>query len=163
MPIASSTYYEHVRRRRDPERRPPRARRDEALADRMKNIWEANRRLYGARKVWRELLRTKVEVARCTVERLMGKMGLQGAVRGRRVKTTIADERAERPLDLVNREFSAAAPNKLWVADFTYVATWAGKVYVAFVIDVFSRFIVGWRVSTSMRANLALDALEQAL
>ena len=120
--------------------------------------------MYGADKVWRQLLREGIEVARCTVERLMNEMGLHGAVRGRAFKvTTIADEAAARPPDLVEREFHASRPNQLWVADLTYVATWAGFVYVAFVIDVFSRRIVGWRVSSSLRSDLALDALEQAL
>src|SRR5690606_35554628 len=119
--------------------------------------------VYGARKVWRQLNREQVRVARCTVARLMGEMGLRGAVRGRRPKTTVPDEAAERPRDLVEREVTVERPNRLWVSDLTYVATWRGFVYVAFVIDAFSRRIVGWRVSSSLRSDLALDALEQAI
>ncbi len=126
-------------------------------------MWEANFKVYGARKVWHQLNREEIEVARCTVERLMRNMGLQGAVRGKKCKTTVADEESARPADLVNREFTASRPNQLWVADMTYVATWLGFVYVAFVIDVFARMIVGWRASNSLRTDLALDALEQAL
>jgi putative transposase len=126
-------------------------------------VWEDNFSVYGAEKVWKQLKREEVVCARCTVERLMRVMGLRGAVRGRRFKTTIADEAGDYPLDLVQREFSASRPNQLWVADLTYVATWQGFVYVAFVIDVFARHIVGWRVSRSLRTDLALDALEQAL
>ena len=164
LPIAPSTYYQHQAQRRDPSRRSKRAKRDEELEIHIRRVWEENHRVYGAEKVWRQLNREKIKVARCTVERLMRKMGLQGAVRGRAFKvTTVADESAERPLDLVNREFVADAPNRLWVADLSYVATWRGFVYVAFVIDVFSRHIVGWRVSSSLKTGLALDALEQAL
>ena len=126
-------------------------------------MWEQNFQLYGVRKVWRQLNREGIGVARCTVARLMGNMGLRGAVRGRRFKTTVADELAERPLDLLERDFQATRPNELWVSDLTYVATWRGFVYVAFVIDVYSRRIVGWRVSSSLRSDLALDALEQAI
>jgi transposase InsO family protein len=126
-------------------------------------VWEENRRVYGVRKVWRQLNREGIDVARCTVARLMREMGLRGAVRGRRVRTTVPADQAERPLDLVERDFSAQRPNELWVSDLTYVATWRGFVYVALVIDVFSRRIVGWRVSNSLRTDLALDALEQAL
>jgi putative transposase len=163
LPIAPSTYYWHVRRRCQPELRSARAKRDEVLEADVQRVWDANRGVYGGRKVWRQLVREDVDVARCTVRRLMRGLGLSGAVRGRRVKTTIPDDAAERPLDLVNREFAAEAPNRLWVADITYVATWAGFVYVAFVVDVFSRHIVGWRVSNSLRTDLALDALEQAI
>ena len=126
-------------------------------------MWDDNFQVYGARKVWRQLNREQMPVARCTVERLMRSLGLQGAVRGRKCRTTIADDSAERPLDHVNRQFRATRPNELWVADFTYVATWTGFVYVAFVIDVFARRIIGWRVARSMRAELVLDALEQAI
>jgi transposase InsO family protein len=126
-------------------------------------VWEQNFQLYGVRKVWKQLNREGIGVARCTVARLMGDMGLKGAVRGRHFKTTVADELADRPLDLVERDFQASRPNELWVSDLTYVATWRGFVYVAFVIDVFSRRIVGWRVSSSLRSDLALDALEQAI
>ena len=163
LPIAPSTYYEHLRQRRDPDSRSVRAKRDEVLSGEVRRVWNENRRLYGRRKVWRQLRREGIEVARCTVDRLLSVQGLSGAVRGRKVRTTIPDDAAERPQDLVKRSFEATAPNRLWVADLTYVATWAGFVYVAFVIDVFSRHIVGWRVSNSLRTDLALDALEQAL
>ena len=163
LPIAPSTYYEHNARRADPSRLPERTRRDAALGEEIDRVWRENRRVYGARKVWLQLRREGVTVARCTVERLMRRMGLVGVVRGRRPRTTIPDEAAPRPADLVERDFTATHPNQLWVADLTYVATWAGFVYVAFVIDVFSRMIVGWRASRSLRSDLALDALEQAL
>lgn len=163
LPIAPSTYYELQARRIDPSRLPERALRDGRLREQIERVWKENFGVYGARKVWRQLKREGVDVARCTVERLMGEMGLQGAVRGRRYKkTTIVDE-AHRPADLVQRDFFADRPNRLWVADLTFVATWLGFVYVAFIIDVFSRKIVGWRVSNSLRSDLALDALEQAL
>jgi transposase InsO family protein len=164
LPIAPSTYFTHRARLRDPSLRPARQKRDEELIVEIQRVYDENDQAYGAEKVWRQLLREKVQVARCTVERLMRKMGLKGVVRGKAFKvTTVADEAAQRPKDLVNREFSADAPNQLWVADLTYVSTWRGFVYVAFVIDVFSRFIVGWRVSSSLKADIALDALEQAL
>jgi len=164
LPIAPSTYYEHRARRANPDLRPARAKRDEHLKVEVQRVWEENCSVYGAEKVWRQLLREKELVARCTIERLMRSLGLRGAVRGRAfTTTTVADEAATRPPDLVHREFTATRPNQLWVADITYVATWAGFVYVAFVIDVFSRCIVGWRVSKSLRSDLALDALEQAL
>ncbi len=163
LPIAPSTYYGHKGWERNPESRSPRARRDEQLHVEIRRVWDQNFQLYGVRKVWRQLNREGIGVARCTVARLMGEMGLRGAVRGRRFKTTVADEVADRPLDLVERDFRATRPNELWVSDLTYVATWRGFVYVAFVIDVFSRRIVGWRVSSSLRSDLALDALEQAI
>lgn len=164
LPIAPSTYYEHRARKLDPDRRPDRVKSDDDLRPRVQRVWDENFAVYGADKVWRQLKRERVEVARCTVERLMRGMGLHGAVRGRAFKvTTVSDKTAPRPPDLVNREFTAGRPNQLWVADITYVATWLGFVYVAFVLDVFSRRIVGWRVSTSLRSDLALDALEQAL
>jgi transposase InsO family protein len=166
LPIAPSTYHAHKALQAYPERRCPRARRDDVLRERIRRVWEENFSVYGVRKVWRELKRQHREepLARCTVARLMDEMGLQGAVRGRKfVRTTIADEAAQRPQDLVTRQFKATAPNPLWVADLTYVATWRGFVYVAFVIDVFARRIVGWRASSSLRSDLALDALEQAL
>ena len=163
LPIAPSTYYEKKARQADPTRLPARARRDAVLCGQIERVWNENRRVYGARKVWRQLVREDTVVARCTVERLMRQMGLQGVVRGRKPRTTIPDDLADRPADLVDRNFTADRPNQLWVADLTYVATWAGFVYVAFVIDVFSRMIVGWRVSRSLRSDLALDALEQAL
>jgi transposase InsO family protein len=163
LPIAPSTYYECKARQCDPARLPERTRRDAELAREVRRVHEANFRVYGARKVWRQLGRENVVAARCTVERLMKSLGLQGVVRGRRCRTTIADESADRPLDRVNRQFKASRPNELWVADFTYVATWSGFVYVAFIVDVFARRIIGWRVARSMRTDLVLDALEQAL
>ena len=163
LPIAPSTYYEHKRRQIDPSRVPERVRRDGELRGSIRRVWDDNFQVYGARKVWRQLNREQIPVARCTVERLMRSLELQGAVRGRKCRTTIADDSAERPLDHVNRQFQATRPNELWVADFTYVATWSGFVYVAFVIDVFARRIIGWRVARSMRAELVLDALEQAI
>jgi len=163
LPIAPSIYYEQKARQADPARLPERARRDAVLCDEIERVWDESRRLYGARKVWRQLRREGIEVARCTVERLMRQLGIAGAIRGRKPKTTIPDEVAARPADLVQRDFTASRPNQLWVADLTYVATWAGFVYVAFIIDVFSRMIVGWSVSRSLRSDLALDALEQAL
>ena len=163
LPIAPSQYYEHKARAADPDRRPSRLRRDETLMPAIGRVHEENFGVYGARKVWRQLAREDTLVARCTVERLMRVLGLQGVVRGRKCRTTIADEHAERPLDRVNRQFEATHPNELWVADFTYVATWSGFVYVALVIDVFARRIIGWRVARSMSAELVLDALEQAI
>ncbi len=161
--MAPSTFYEHHARGRDPARAPARAKREAVLRPAIARCWQANQRVYGAKKVWKQLNREGVRVARCTVARLMKAEGLRGVVRGRRVRTTVPEAVQERPQDLVQRAFRADRPNQLWVADFTYVATWRGFVYVAFVIDVFSRRIVGWRVSTSMRTDLALDALEQAL
>ncbi len=164
LPIAPSTYYEHRARGRDPSLRPDRAKRDEVLSEAIRRVWDENLQVYGAEKVWRQLSREGVAVARCTVERLMRALGLRGVVRGRAFRvTTESDPAVTRPPDLVRREFRAERPNQLWVADLTYVATWAGFVYVAFVIDVFARTIVGWRVSSSLRSDLALDALEQAL
>jgi transposase InsO family protein len=163
LPIAPSTYYEQKARQANPELRPPRVKRDDELCEHVRRVWEENRQVYGARKVWLQMNREGHEVARCTVERLMKRLGIQGVIRGKTFKTTIPDDEATRPFDLVSRNFSATRPNQLWVADLTYVATWRGFVYVAFVIDVFSRMIVGWRVSNSLRTDLALDALEQAL
>ena len=164
LPIAPATYYAHRARRLNPERRPERVKRDESLRVEIRRVWQENFSVYGAEKVWRQLRREGVDVARCTVERLMRALGLRGAVRGRAFRvTTEAGPEAARPPDLVQRAFRAERPNQLWVADLTYVATWAGFVYVAFVIDVFARSIVGWRVSSSLRSDLALDALEQAL
>ena len=163
LPIAPSTYYECKARRADPTRLPDRTRRDAELKNDIQRVHAANFGVYGVRKVWRQLQREDITAARCTVERLMRSLGLQGVVRGRRCRTTIADDAAERPLDRVNRQFHARRPNQLWVADFTYVATWSGFVYVAFVVDVFARRIIGWRVARSMHAELVLDALEQAL
>jgi transposase InsO family protein len=164
LPIAPSTYYEQKARQADPGRLPPRVRRDAMLCDEIQRVWDENFRVYGIRKVWRQLRREGHPVARCTTTRLMRRLGLQGATRGRRTKvTTLVEEDTSRPADLVARDFTARQPNQLWVADLTYVATWNGFVYVAFVIDAFSRRIVGWRVSGSLRSDLALDALEQAL
>ena len=163
LPIAPATYFRHKRCQADPDQRSQRAQRDAWLTTQIQRVWDENFGVYGVRKVWRQLMRENIAIARCTVERLMQQMGLQGTVRGRTFKTTIAQDGAVRPADLVNREFVATRPNELWVADLTYVATWRGFVYVAFVIDVFARRIVGWRVSSSLRTDLALDALEQAL
>ena len=161
--IAPSLYYERKARDAESARLPPRLQRDGLLVPEIQRVYEENFHVYGVRKVWRQLGREDITVARCTVERLMRSLSLQGVVRGRKCRTTIADKDAERPLDLVKRQFQASRPNQLWVADFTYVATWAGFVYVAFVIDVFARRIIGWRVARSMHAELVLDALEQAL
>ena len=163
LPIAPSTYHRCKTLERDPAQRSPRAQRDEQLCIEVRRAWHESDRNYGARKVWRQLNRESIPVARCTVERLMSLLGLEGVRRGRRCITTIPAESAHKPLDLVQREFAAGRPNQLWVADITYVATWSGFVYVAFVVDVFSRFIVGWRVLKHMQTDLILDALEQAL
>ena len=163
LPIAPSTFYEHDRRRRYPETAPPRVQRDTTLKPEILRVFNENYQVYGVRKVWRQLKREGIPVARCTVERLMKQMGLQGVIRGKKVRTTIPDKSAPCPLDRVNRNFRAPAPNRLWVSDFTYVSTWHGFVYVAFVIDVFARRIVGWRVSRTAHAGFVLDALEQAL
>ena len=163
LPIAPSTYYDHVARRRDPARLSARAKRDMALKVEVRRVFEENFRVYGVRKAWRQLQREGFDVARCTVERLMREMGLQGVIRGKPIRTTVSDKAAPCPLDKVNRQFHPPAPNRLWVSDFTYVATWAGFVYVAFVIDAYARRIVGWRVSRTAHAGFVLDALEQAL
>jgi transposase InsO family protein len=163
MQIAPSTYWLHAQRQARPELRPERAKRDDVLAHEVRRVWQANMQVYGVRKVWRQLHREGLEVARCTVGRLMRRQGLQGAVRGKKLRTTMPDRAAARPSDKVQRVFYAQRPNQLWVSDFTYVSTWQGFVYVAFVIDVFARRIVGWRVSSSMRTDFVLDALEQAL
>jgi transposase InsO family protein len=164
LPIAPSVYYEQRRRQQHPERRPDRERQDESVTGHIRRVWHENQEVYGVRKVWKELRRHGHPVARCTVARLMHRIGLHGAVRGRTFTTTTCpDTEAARPPDLVTRRFAAVRPNALWVADLTYVATWRGFAYVAFVIDVFARRIVGWRVSSSLRSDLALDALEQAL
>ena len=163
LPIAPSTYYEQKARAADPTRLPARAQREAALRPEIARVWQATRQRYGAKKVWRALRREGRVVARCTVVRLYRDLGLRGVVRGRRVTTTVPAPLAHRPQDLVHRNFTATRPNQLWVSDLTYVATWRGFVYVAFVTDVFSRRIVGWRASTSLRSDLALDALEQAL
>jgi len=163
VPIAPSTYYLHKARETHPEQRPARAQRDAYLRGEVQRVWKANFEVYGARKIWRQLNREGIRVARCTVTRLMGELGIRGVVRGRRCRTTLAADVGERPMDLVQRDFTAQRPNQLWVSDLTYVATWSGFVYVALVIDVYSRRIVGWRVSNSLHSDLALDALEQAI
>jgi putative transposase len=163
LPIAPSTYYEHAARKADPDRRPARERRDAELCQEIRRVFVANFGVYGVRKVWRQMQREGIAVARCTVARLMRQMGLKGVVRGKTIRTTISDTAAPCPRDRVNRQFKAPRPNALWVSDFTFVATWSGFVYVAFVIDAFARRIVGWRVSRSARAEFVLDALEQAL
>ena len=163
LPIAPATYYDHLTRRADPARLSDRAKRDEELRPQIQRVFDANWQVYGVRKVWRQLRREGMTVARCTVERLMRQQGLRGVRRGKVVRTTISDGKTLCPLDRVNRQFRAERPNQLWVSDFTYVSTWQGWLYVAFVVVVFARRIVGWRVSTSMRTDFVLDALEQAL
>jgi transposase InsO family protein len=163
LPIAPSTYHNHAARRADPLLLPAQVKRDAALMPQIARVFEENFEVYGARKVWRQLQREGQHVARCTVERLMQSMGLQGVIRGKPVKTTISDKALPCPRDHVNRQFKAPRPNALWVSDFTYVATWAGFVYVAFIIDVYARRIVGWRVSRTAHTGFVLDALEQAL
>ena len=163
LPIAPATYYDHLAKRADPARLSDRARRDEALRPHIQRVFDANWQVYGVRKVWRQLRREGFDVARCTVARLMKRMGIQGIIRGKPQKTTIPDKKLPCPLDKVNRQFRVPAPNMLWVSDFTYVATWKGFVYVAFVIDAYARRIVGWRVSSTPHAGFVLDALEQAV
>jgi len=163
LQIAPSWYYEQKARQVDPRRIPLRVRRDSEICNSIRRVWEENFRAYGARKVWKQLHRELIPVARCTVERLMDRMGIEGIRRGAKRRTTIPADVAERPLDRVQRQFVASRPNQLWIADFTYVATWAGFVYVAFVVDVYARMIVGWRVSRTMNTEFVLDALEQAL
>ena len=163
LQIAPSGYWRHAARIRDPALRSARAKHDEVLIPAIEQVWQANLQVYGADKVWRQMKREGIEVARCTVERLMRHLGLRGAVRGKIVRTTTPDPKQPCPLDRVNRQFKAERPNQLWVSDFTYVSTWQGWLYVAFVIDVFARRIVGWRVSRSMTTDFVLDALEQAL
>ena len=161
--VAPSAYWRHAARLRDPSRRSARALRDDYLTPQVHRVWQENHCVYGADKVWRQLNREGFAVARCTVERLMRAQGLQGVRRGKRPRTTFAEDAVSRPLDRVNRQFQASRPNQLWVSDFTYVSTWQGWLYVAFVIDVYTRRIVGWRVSKSMTTDFVLDALEQAL
>ena len=163
LPIAPSTYHAHVAKRADPERLSVRAKRDIALQPEIARVFAENFEVYGVRKVWRQMVRERFDVARCTVARLMRGMGLQGVIRGKPVRTTVPDKTAPCPLDHVNRVFHAPAPNMLWLSDFTYVSTWSGFVYVAFVIDAYARRIVGWRVSRTAHAGFVLDALEQAL
>ncbi len=163
LQIAPSGYRRHAARQRDPAQLHARAQRDAVLMPQIEQVWRVNLKAYGARKVWRQLRREGTPAARCTIERLMRQQGLRGVVRGKQIRTTTPDTSAPCPLDRVHRAFKADRPNQLWVSDFTYVSTWQGFVYVAFVIDVFARRIVGWRVSTSMRTDFVLDALEQAL
>ncbi|WP_422051114.1 IS3 family transposase [Sphingomonas leidyi] len=163
LPIAPSTYHERVAQRQDPTRLSARARQDAALKPEVARVFAENFAVYGVRKVWRQMMREGFPIARCTVARLMREMGLAGVIRGKPVRTTTSDKAAPCPLDRVNRRFYAPAPNMLWVSDFTYVATWAGFVYVAFVIDTYARRIVGWRASRTAHASFVLDALEQAL
>ena len=163
LPIAPSTYHRHRAAQVHPARRSARAQRDDALRVEIQRVYDEHHQVYGPRKVWKQLRREGIRVARCTVRRLMRAMGLAGVVRGRAWITTTHAGDGGRPADLVDRQFVATRPNQLWVSDFTYVATWSGFVYVAFVIDVFARRIVGWRVSASMRTDFVLDALEQAI
>ena len=163
LPIAPATFYDHLARRADPARQSDRAKRDAELRPHIQRVFDANWQVYGVRKVWRQLRREGFDVARCTVARLMKGMGIQGIIRGKPQRTTIPDKKLPCPLDKVNRQFRVPAPNMLWVSDFTYVATWKGFVYVAFVIDAYARRIVGWRVSSTPHAGFVLDALEQAV
>lgn len=163
LQIAPSTWHEHVRRRANPDLRSTRAKEDERLSKEIIRVHNKNFGVYGAKKVWLQLNREGFKVGRDRAARLMARLGLEGVVRGKVVRTTRPDKAAACPFDLVNRQFHAPAPNMLWVSDFTYVSTWAGMVYVAFVIDVFARRIVGWRVSRTQTASFVLDALEQAL
>jgi len=163
LPMAPSSYYEYKARQIDASRLPARTHRERQLEGEIHRVWQENFQLYGVRKMWRQLNREAIAVARCTVARLMARMGLRGVVRGRQFRTTVADAALARPEDRVQRNFAAERPDALWVSDLTYVATWRGFVYVAFVIDAYARRIVGWRVSNTLRSDLALDALEQAL
>jgi len=163
LPIAPSTFYDHMANRANPDLLSDRAKRDMALRPEIERVWEQNYKVYGVRKVWHQMRREGFDVARCTVARLMKDIGLEGVIRGKKHRTTIPDKSQPCPLDKVNRQFKAPAPNMLWVSDFTYVATWQGFVHVAFVIDAFARRIVGWRVSRTAHAGFVLDALEQAV
>jgi transposase InsO family protein len=163
MQVAPSGYWRHAVYARNPALQCARAQRDEVLSAEIARVWQANLQVYGVEKVWRQLRREGTDVARCTVERLMRRAGLRGVMGGKAVRTTLPDAKAPCPLDRVNRQFKAQGPNQLWVSDFTYVSTWQGSVYVAFVIDVFARRSVDWRVSSSMQTDFVLDALEQAL
>ena len=163
LPIAQSTFYEHAAIARNPDLASDRAKRDADLSPEVKRVWEQNNEVYGIRKVWHQLQREEFSVARCTVARLMKRLDIQGVIRGKVKKTTVPDKSQPCPKDKVNRKFRAPAPNMLWVSDFTYVSTWQGFVYVAFIIDTFANKIVGWRVSSSPKTDFVLDALEQAL
>ena len=163
LQVAPSGYRRYAACQRNPALRSVRAQRDDRLVPQIERVWQSNLQVYGADKVWHQLNREGIDIARCTVERLMKRLGLAGVRRGKVVRTTMPDKAMPCPLDRVNRQFRADRPNQLWVSDFTYVSTWQGWLYVAFVIDVFARRIVGWRVSRSMRTDFVLDALEQAL
>lgn len=163
LPIAQSTYYAHAAVSKNPGLASKRAKRDAVLSPEVERVWKQNHKVYGIRKVWHQLQREKFDIARCTVARLMKGLGIQGVIRGKAQKTTVPDKNLPCPKDKVNRKFRAPAPNMLWVSDFTYVATWQGFVYVAFIIDTFADKIVGWRVSSSPKTDFVLDALEQAL
>ncbi len=163
LPIAPSTFHDHMAKRANPNLLSDRAKRDKVLRPEIERVWEQNYKVYGVRKVWHQMRREGFDVARCTVARLMKDLGLEGVIRGKKARTTIPDKAQPCPLDKVNRQFRAPAPDMLWVSDFTYVATWQGFVYVAFVIDAFARRIVGWRVSRTANAGFVLDALEQAV
>ena len=163
LPIAPSTYYARLAVRADPAKASPRCQRDLDLKPKIQKVWDDNWKVYGVRKAWRQLRREGVDVARCTVARLMAGMGLRGIVRGKIIKTTFSDASVPCPRDKVNRQFRSTAPDILWVSDFTYVSTWQGFTYVAFIIDTFANRIVGWKVSRSAKTDFVLDALEQAL
>ena len=163
LPIAPSTFHDHMAKRANPNLLSDRAKRDKVLRPEIERVWEQNYKVYGVRKVWHQMRREGFDVARCTVARLMKDLGLEGVIRGKKARTTIPDKAQPCPLDKVNRQFRAPAPDMLWVSDFTYVATWQGFVYVAFVIDAFARRMVGWRVSRTANAGFVLDALEQAV
>ncbi len=163
LQFAPSAYRRHAARQRDPALISRRAQRDSELKRHVRRVWDNNMQVYGADKVWKQMNREGIRVARCTVERLMRSMGLQGVRRGKGVRTTVPDLNAPCPFDRVNRNFRADRPDQLWVSDFTYVSTWQGWLYVAFITDVYARRIVGWRVSRSMQTDFVLDALEQAL
>jgi len=163
LPIAPSSYYAHLDVRRNPEKASDRVKQDALDCKEIKRVFEGNRSCYGARKVWHQLRREGFDIARCTVERLMKSMGIEGVKRGKKVTTTNPDTAQPCPDDKVNRKFEAQFPNQLWISDFTYVSTWQGMAYVAFITDVFARKIVGWRVSTSMNTSFVLDALNQAI
>ena len=163
LPLAPSTYYERLAIAKNPDRASPRVKSDADICREIERVWQENRQVYGVRKIWHALRRENRDVARCTVERLMRRLGRQGVVRGKKIITTNPDTSQPCPDDKVNRQFTASRPNQLWVSDFTYVPTWSGTVYVAFVIDVFARRVVGWKASTSMATQFVLDALEQAI
>lgn len=163
LQIAPSTFYEYLAIERDRSRASDRAKRDAYLRKEMADVWTKNRSVYGARKLWHAMKREKIDVARCTVERLMRQLGIQGVRRGKKIKTTQGQPADQCPLDKVNRQFRASQPNELWVSDFTFVSTWRGFVYVAFVIDTFANRIVGWKASTIQDTQFVLDALEQAI